>query len=77
MIEKLSAETVEEWKEHPGTEALLRDLASRHTDQLRNLEQLAAAGEYHGRVNATGGRCAELREVIRMIREAKGTADGT
>lgn len=73
MIERLDSDLVEEWKRHPVTLALIEDLRIEREQMRERFENLAAnANEYCAPLIANGARAAQLRDIVALIKNAKG-----
>lgn len=79
MLEKLSVETAESGREHPFVEALTRGLEARQAELTDFLINTAASA--HGPnagyfTSHYGARVFEVREILKIIREAGSKASG-
>ena len=72
ILDKLPAEDVQDWKEDATTQAFVAALKADHQRLLSDLEIAASGGNEPAVVNVFGGRCAQLRSLIRDIENAKG-----
>lgn len=71
-FEELSADVVEEWKYHPGTQVLMKQLIAARAHWSGRLELDASSAAKSTKVASHGGRCVQLRQVIDDIKDAKG-----
>lgn len=68
----LSQEVIEEGREHPFVEALVKEFRSRHDELLGKLRDGLSSGASEHLLRAQAGRAAELWEVIRLIMKVEG-----
>ena len=66
------ADIVEDWKHHPGTLHLIGQLAEADRHWVKRMVIDACATHHGETISSHGGRCAELRQIIEDIKEAKG-----
>ncbi len=66
------ADLVEDWKHNPVTQHLVGQLAAAERHWLGRMVADSISSAYPVTVAGHGGRCAELRQVIEDIKEAKG-----
>lgn len=72
-FEKLSAHLVEEWQHHPGTQHLVAQLVEAERHWVKRMVADSIASAYPVTVAGHGGRCAEIRQIIDDIKDAKGS----
>lgn len=68
----LSQELIDEGREHPFTEALVKELRVMHDVLLDKLRDGLANDGSEGLLRAQAGRAAALAEVIRLIKTTEG-----
>lgn len=69
---ELAPDTVEDWKQHPATQVLMQQLKATLNHWAGRLEKDASNAAKPALVASHGGRCAQLRQAIEEIKDAKG-----
>jgi hypothetical protein len=75
-LDTIDREDLEDWKAHPTTEAILREMDAERLRVLSDLEIRSAGGGDYGAICAIGGKAAQLRSLLRDIANAKGKEPG-
>lgn len=65
-------DVVEDWKHHPGTAHLMGQLLEAERHWLKRMVADSISSAFPVTTAGHGGRCAELRQVIEDIKDAKG-----